>query len=368
MITTELHDEDCPKAIRDSVRNNPDIDVYQYVKRGNNGDVYFGKRKKMGDDVVLKYYWSHANFDSSEEAVILRQIDHKNILKIHDLKYVPPNYAYFLTPRIKGGDLQAYLEDHQISSKKTLEIIVGVLLGLTELHSKHQLVHRDLKPGNILLEIQKRINAVIADLGAVKKVDDVRKSVTASKAAFLYLPPESVIEDKYYYQSDIYQVGITMFQALHGTFPINTPLDWFSEKEKTKLDAIRNDDERHKKFEELLGNKIKGGNLVNINKLPKHLDKAFKRVISKAIHVDYLKRYKTASEFLKDIHDLLRDYPDYFETPEYLLVTHENGREFKIYQNNKKEYVLEKKIRGGWRKDNQHDGKFESVIQTARGV
>ena len=50
MIKIELNDEECPQAIRDFVRNNPDIEIYDYVKRGLNGEVYFGKRIKMGDD------------------------------------------------------------------------------------------------------------------------------------------------------------------------------------------------------------------------------------------------------------------------------------------------------------------------------
>jgi serine/threonine protein kinase len=150
MVTVELNDEDSVKAIQDFVRNTPDINVYEYVRRGFNGDVYFGKRIKMNDDVVLKFYWSHAKYDATEEAVILRHIKHDNILNIYDLRFLPPNYAYFLTPLISGGDLQGIIESRRLSSKETLQIISGVLLGLTELHSKHKLVHRDLKPGNIL--------------------------------------------------------------------------------------------------------------------------------------------------------------------------------------------------------------------------
>jgi eukaryotic-like serine/threonine-protein kinase len=367
MTEVELKDNDCPHAIRESVRNNPDIDIYQYIKRGNNGDVYFGKRKKLGDDVVLKFYWASPNFDSSEEAVILRQIEHKNILKIHDLKSVPPNYAYFLTPRISGGDLQEHLDNHILSSKEALEIIAGVLLGLTELHSKHNLVHRDLKPGNILLEIKKKIKAIIADLGAVKKIDSPTSFVTASKAAYVYLPPESTRENKYYFQSDIYQVGITMYQTLCGAFPLQTPEDWCTLKEKQKLDTIKNADDWNRKLEECIGKRIASGNIINVNTLPAHLDKAFRRVISKATHLVYSKRYKSAAEFLKDIHSLIRDFPDYRKTPDSLEVKHINEREFKIYKNRDHEFVVERKLRGGsWRKDNSHDGTLESILEIAR--
>lgn len=58
MVTVKLNDEDSVKAIQDFVRNTPDIDVYEYIRRGCNGEVYFGKRIKMNDEVVLKFYWS----------------------------------------------------------------------------------------------------------------------------------------------------------------------------------------------------------------------------------------------------------------------------------------------------------------------
>src|SRR4051794_4296451 len=116
----ELNDEDCVKTIRHFVRSNPDIQVYEYIRRGCNGDVYFGKRQKLGDDVVLKFYGSHPNYDATEEAVILRGIDHDNILQVIDLRFLPPHFAYFLTPKISGGDLQGIIDSRAVSTKEGL--------------------------------------------------------------------------------------------------------------------------------------------------------------------------------------------------------------------------------------------------------
>src|SRR5690606_16190132 len=145
MVKVELNDGDSVKAIQDFVRNNPDIEVFEYIRRGCNGEVYFGKRIKMDDHVVLKFYWAYSDYDETEEAVILQKIDHDNILKIWDLKFLEPNFAYFLTPRISGGDLQEIIDNQRPSTREALEIVSGILLGLTELHSNHNLVHRDLK-------------------------------------------------------------------------------------------------------------------------------------------------------------------------------------------------------------------------------
>lgn len=366
MVTVELNDEDSVKTIQDFVRSNPDIEVHEYIRRGCNGEVYFGKRIKMDDNVVLKFYWSRPNYDATEEAVILRDIKHDNILKIWDLKFLPPNYAYFLTPKISGGDLQGIIDSRRLSTKESLEIISGILLGLTELHSKHKLVHRDLKPGNILLDLDKN-KPIIADLGAVKKIENANGCVTASKSTYLYLPPESISANEYYYQSDIYQVGVIMFQLLGGYFPINSPIDWLTAREKKQLDAIRNSTNKYQKLDELIGRKVVKGQIADTNTLPFYLDAGFKRVLNKALNLHYEKRYKNPSLFLKEVHNLLRSCPEYVPDTDKLLVKHENGKAFQLYKNKKGEVILEKRISNkGWRRDNSHKGTIESALSIAR--
>lgn len=366
MVNVELHDEDSVKAVQDFVRSNPDIDVYDYIRRGCNGEVYFGKRTKMGDEVVLKFYPADPNYDETEEAVILKSIRHNNVLEIYDLRFLPPYYAYFLTPNISGGDLQGIIDKNKPSTKESLEIISGILLGLTELHSAHNLVHRDLKPGNILINLTDN-RPIIADLGAIKKIDKADGFVTASKSTSLYLPPEAILKNEYYFQSDIYQVGIILFQLLGGFFPVNDPYKWLSSREEKQINAIRNSRDRHKKFDELIGKKILKGNLADTSTLPFYLDPAFKRVLNKALHYHFDNRYQNTSLFLKAVHQLLRNYPEYIEGTDKLLIKHENGKEFQIYRNASREIVLEKKIsKKEWRKDNSHNGTIESALSIAR--
>ncbi len=366
MVKVDLHDEDSVKAIQDFVRNNPDIEVFDYIRRGCNGEVYFGKRIKMDDDVVLKFYWSHPNYDATEEAVILRNIEHDNILKIWDLKFLPPYYACFLTPRISGGDLQGIIDERNLSTKEALEIVSGILLGLTELHSKHNLVHRDLKPGNILFDIEKN-QPIIADLGAVKKIDIADGCVTASKSTYLYLPPESILANEYYFQSDIYQVGVIMFQLLGGYFPLDTPIDFLTKRESKQLEGIKNSTNWSNKFDELIGNKVVKGKIADTSTLPYYLDTGFKRVLNRALNFHYEKRYQNPSLFLKDVHNLLRTCPDYINDSDRLLIKHENGKEFQLYQDKKNNVVLEKRLASkGWRKVNNHKGTLETALTVAR--
>lgn len=362
----DLKDQDCVETIRQFVRSNPDIEVYDYIRRGCNGDVYFGKRKKIGDDVVLKFYWSHPNYDATEECVILHKIKSENVLEIKECRFLPPNFAYFLTPKISGGDLQGVIDSRPVSTKEALNIIAGILMGLTELHSNHSLVHRDLKPGNILIDAE-TIKPIIADLGAVKKIDQANGFVTASKSTFLFLPPESVKKNEYYFESDIYQVGIILFQLLNGLFPINDPDKFLSKKEEILLSQIRNSGDRNTKFEDIISNKITKGSLINTSTLPFHLDNIYKRIVEKATHSNYKLRYKNPAFFLKDVHRALRATPDYLIENDVLCVNHENGKRYKIYQNKKNDYLIEQQVSNNkWHKKNGHNGKLESVLSMAR--
>lgn len=358
----EFDDSGAPQKIQEFVRDNEHIEVYDYIRRGAVGEVYFGKRKKLDDHIVLKFYWSQPGYDASEEAVVLRSIKHPNILEVYDLRFLQPTFAYFITPRIEGGDLQNLIDIGPVSTDLALTLLSDILKGVNELHSKHRFVHRDLKPGNILFDSHKRI-AIVADLGAVKKVSDKDSSTNASKATRMYMPPESVESDKWYFQSDLYQVGLIMFQLLGGKFPISNPIEWLSLREQTILSKIRNGIERENKLFELLDKKIVAGTIADLSTLPTYLDPKFKRIVKKALSADPHKRHKSAAEFFQDIHSLVITLPTYFKAPDGLYITHKDGKQYRITEGKAGGVIVEKKLLGKtWRKDNDHDGTFSSAL------
>ena len=158
-----------------------------------------------------------------------------------------------------------------------------------------------------------------------------------------------------------------MFQLLGGYFPINDQIQWLSKKESKQIDSINNSIEKLNQFEKIISNKIVKGTIVNLATLPYYLDSGFKRVLNKALSFQYDKRYKNTSLFLKDIHHLQRNCPDYIVESERLFIVHDGGKKYQIYQNQKKEIVLEKSSTNGvWRKDNSHDGSIKSALSIAR--
>ena len=113
MIREDLDDREAPEEIRQFVRDHQHIKFTNLIDRGFNGIVYFGTRIKMKEDVVVKFYLAREEFDASEEALILRRIEHPNILRVDDIRFLPPFNTYFLSPLISGGDLQNLIDSEQ---------------------------------------------------------------------------------------------------------------------------------------------------------------------------------------------------------------------------------------------------------------
>lgn len=293
--------------IRNYIRRQTDITIDRYSDKGGFGELYFGKRNVQGDRVAVKFYQLDPSINSHEEPQLLTELKDEYIIPIFHAGIIDKDIAYYITPEIDGGDLQNVI-DKYISEAKVMPtssvfgIVRGVLKGLSELHKPpRNLVHRDLKTANILISMVND-RPFLADFGTIKKIPSGRDFVSASKYSFLYRPKEVILSDTYYKSSDLYQVGIILFQSLGGNFPINDPELWLKGRAKKKFDSLATRDkgtflENH--IEEL----IVAGKFLDLNTLPSYVSKKLRNVIKIATHPDCNKRYQSCSEFLKALHD-----------------------------------------------------------------
>ncbi len=360
-----IKDNDVDKPVREFVREQADIQIDRYSDTGANGFLYFGKRNILSDRVALKFYYYNSHISSHQEPLLLKEIKHENILEIYDAKIIDDQYAYFLTPEISGGDLQKFIEKNIITTKTAISITQGILKGLSELHKMpNDFVHRDLKPNNILIDKEK-LTPFIADFGSIKKIPDKKKSVVASKNTFIYKPFEAIVDSEYFKQSDIYQVGLILFQLLNGFFP-NAPSDWLNERQRKKLSKVSGDFEQWEFIEECINQKIVRGKLLDFNSLPKFISPSLKSIIRTATHIDLSKRYKNCAELLKALFDYQKKSKEWWEVDEIIYAKAKNSQEYRIFKNNKG-FILETRKNGrSWRKDNKHSGKLKDIIEKIR--
>lgn len=283
-----------------------------YTQEGGNCDIFFGYHEILDKRVALKVYYGNKNSDTHNEPKILSKIKHKNILKVHYAESINDTHNYFMTDEIRGGDLEKNLAKGHLSLKDKLAIITGVLNGLSELHKpEHSIVHRDIKPKNILIEKETR-NPLIADFGSIKQLVDAHSPVTGSKSTLVYKPKEVVERNEYTVQSDIYQVGVTMFQVLGGYFP-GAYADWLNEKQKNKLLAISGNYEQWQYIESIVEKRIKSNKLLRFNSLPVYLDKEIVKIIKKATHPELHIRYQNVGEFMNDLYKVQRNMINWSE-------------------------------------------------------
>jgi len=357
-----IKDNDADAPIKEFVREQTDIDIDRYSDTGANGFLYFGRRHILNDRVALKFYYYNSDISSHQEPLLLKEVKHENILEIYDAKIIDEQYAYFLTPEISGGDLLKHIEKNIISTNTAISITQGILKGLSVLHKKpNNFVHRDLKPSNILID-NDNLNPFIADFGSIKKVPESKSSVIASKNTFIYKPYEAIIDNEYYKESDIYQVGIILYQLLNGHFP-GAAADWLNERQRMKLNKIAGSFEQWEYIEDCINRKIVHGKLLDYNRLPKFISARLKSIIRTATHIDRAKRYQSCAEFLKALFDYQKDAKDWWQVDDIIYAKENKAREYRIYKE-KDGYILESRKNGNaWRKNNKHTGKLKDIIE-----
>lgn len=350
------------KVIIEFLKKQEGITIDRYSSKGRNGELFFGSNKILKKRVALKFYYIDGQESAHEEVRILANIKNTNILEVFDARVINKNYAYFLTPEIEGGDLDKYMQENRIEVFKAVHITKGILKGLTALHchTPDRLLHRDLKPANILIDINR--NPFIADFGSVKMMPPSLDSIKASYHSLLFRPPEAFHAKQYYFKSDIYQVGIILYQLLGGYLPYQD-VAWLSDKEKQKYSLFDNNYDKSKYLDSIIGEKICSGKLLKYDSLPFFICKKLKGIIRKATNVDLTKRYQNTAEFMREIHEYMSTSVNWRIDPEGVVVFKRDVFTLRITQDGKKNVPLVQKRYGKvWKNYNRIKGTIEEII------
>ncbi len=162
----------------------------------------------------------------AREARVLAQLDHPNILPIYD--YGEQNgIAYLVVPLMAGGSLKDYLSRQKIVPPTEAVYLIGQVLSALQYAHERGLIHRDIKPGNMLFKVDGTL--VLADFGLVKIANADSPAFQPGDAATLthtiagtpdYMAPEQAL-GKVVPASDIYSTGIVLYEMLTGQRPFS---------------------------------------------------------------------------------------------------------------------------------------------------
>ncbi len=205
--------------------------IKRQIGYGGMATVFLGEDIHLNREVALKVFWPRPGETQdflrrfAREARVLAQLDHPNILPVYDYGE-QGELAFLVTPYMSGGTLKDVLRERKaLPPSEAIQLISQVLPALQYAHDRN-LIHRDIKPANLLFKGDGSV--VLADFGLVKVVEGENSedtllhtlSETGQSIAGTpeYMAPEQ-IEGKAVAASDIYSLGIVLYEMVTGVRP-----------------------------------------------------------------------------------------------------------------------------------------------------
>ena len=213
-----------PAGLADALR-----DRYRFVRElgsGGMGSVYLAEDVKHHRKVAVKVLHPHlaASLGTDRflrEIEVAAQLQHPAILTLHDSGQAD-GYIYYIMPFIEGESLRVRLaRQHELSVEESARILCEVLDALAYAHERG-VIHRDIKPDNIMLSGR---HALLVDFGVAKAVNDSAgpSFVTTTGMALgtpSYMAPEQAVADRDVdHRADLYAVGVVGYELLTGRRP-----------------------------------------------------------------------------------------------------------------------------------------------------
>ncbi len=190
--------------------------VERALGRGGMAAVYAARDELLDQRVAIKVIW-FANIEwLRREVTLSRLVAHRNVCRTHDL-YVIDGRVCLTMELIEGRSLRQCLRERQFSRDQPLAWVRQILDGLAAAHACG-VVHRDLKPDNILVEDgTERI--VIVDFGIARVAGGSSELSSGIVGTVDYLAPEALLCKSFDTRSDIYALGVVMYELLTGGLP-----------------------------------------------------------------------------------------------------------------------------------------------------
>jgi len=211
--------------------------ILALLGRGGMGEVYLAEDTELGRKAALKFlppqYISDPELKArfKREARAAASLNHPNIITVYDIGE-HQNRAWMAMELVDGQSLRDFMEQVEPEIGETLELMMQACEGLGEAH-RAGIIHRDIKPGNILLDRRGRVK--IADFGLAR----IEGAAPLTKESLImgtpaYMSPEQVRGKRLDARSDIFSLGVVLYELLTARLPFK------GENELAIFEAIKN--------------------------------------------------------------------------------------------------------------------------------
>jgi tetratricopeptide (TPR) repeat protein/predicted Ser/Thr protein kinase len=283
-----------PRARRSSVRAQISVpllqigdvlgdryEILQLLGEGGMGAVYKAQDRELDRPVALKVIRPELASSSSmlarfkQELLLSRQVTHKNVVRIYDLG--DSDGLKFITMEfVEGRDLRALIQEKKkFSPEESVEIMQQVCQALEAAHSVG-VIHRDLKPQNIMRENAGRI--LVMDFGLARTMGAGGMTQTGAMVGTMeYMSPEQALAKDLDQRSDIFTAGLILYELLTGKMPFRA--------DSALASLIKRTQER----------------AIPISEHDSTIPATLTSLVSKSLERDPALRYQSATEMLRDL-------------------------------------------------------------------
>ncbi|XP_030465307.1 serine/threonine-protein kinase STY8-like isoform X1 [Syzygium oleosum] len=202
------------------------LKIGERIGSGSCGDLHRGDY--LGQDVAVKILKSEQLNDTlqdefAQEVAILRQVQHKNIVRFIGACTKPPHFC-IVTEYMPGGSLYSYLQKNRnvLKLPQLLKFAIDVCKGMDYLH-KSNIIHRDLKTANLLMDNHNVVK--VADFG-VARFQSQGGVMTAETGTYRWMAPEVINHQPYDEKADIFSFAVVLWELITAKIPYEnmTPL------------------------------------------------------------------------------------------------------------------------------------------------
>src|SRR5271156_5489338 len=195
-------------------------DILAEAGHGSMGNVYKARDRETGEIVALKLLKPEIASDQAmmerfkNELLFARKITHKNVCRMHEFNRVG-GIAYSSMEFVEGESLRSVLSRFGgLPQKKAVDLALQICSGLKEAHAQG-IVHRDLKPENIMVDAHG--NVKIMDFGIARSMEAMTRMTGSLVGTPQYMAPEQVAGKPVDYRTDIYSLGLILYEMFTGT-------------------------------------------------------------------------------------------------------------------------------------------------------
>lgn len=276
-------------------------EIIKEIGRGGTGSVHLAKDKRLDRMVAVKILELDNSLDEEvikeiiqrfhKEARAIARLKHGNIVDIYD--FGEEDGKHFMVIELLDGVSLAekLIKKEKLSIPEIIDIGIQLCDALEYAH-KNNIVHRDIKPGNVILLKDNKIKLTdfgIAQLGNDKLILTQAGSILGS---ILYIPPEQLVDSrKVDKRADIYSLGVTLYQLFTGRLPF----------EGTSVGDVIT--------------KILNQEIPSMKKFNKSIPDALDRIILKAMKKEPSERYEDIGYF----GEALKDVAEYYKNPNHAI-------------------------------------------------